>query len=94
MEKTIKSLLNLELEQAKIDEIFGVSKQKVYYWMKIRIKTEQKLKKKWDKKNLINIIDNKRTMKKGNLKAYNLINKPEKKFKNSIMIQEDNAIMH
>ena len=62
--------------------------------MKIRIKTEQKLKKKIDKKNLINIIDNKRTMKKGKLKAYNLINKPEKKFENSIIIQEDNAIMH
>ena len=64
MEKTIKSLLNQELEQAKIAEIFGVSKQKVYYWMKIRIKTEQKLKKKLDKKNMINIIDNKRKKKK------------------------------
>ena len=42
---------------------------------------------------MINIIDNKRTMKKGNLKAYNLINKPEKKLENYIMIQEDNAIM-
>ena len=50
MEKTIKSLLNLDLEQPKIAEIFGVSKQKVYYWMKIRIKTDQKLKKKLDKK--------------------------------------------
>ena len=62
--------------------------------MKIRIKTDQKLKKKLDKKNLINIIDNKRTKKKGDLKTYNLINKPEKKFENSIMIQEDNAIIH
>ena len=42
--------MNLELEQAKIAEIFGVSKQKVYYLMKIRIKTERKLTKKLDKK--------------------------------------------
>ena len=42
--------MNLELEKAKIAEIFGVSKQKVYYLMKIRIKTERKLTKKLDKK--------------------------------------------
>ena len=46
---TIKSLLEQGFKQSQIAKMLSVSKQKVYYWMKVGIKTEQKRKKNWIK---------------------------------------------
>ena len=46
------------------------------------------------KDNLRLLNKTKEQWKKLDLKRYNLINKPEKKFENSIMIQEEYAIIH
>ena len=46
---TIKSLLNQGFKQSQIVKMLKISKQKVHYWMKTEIKTEQKRRKKLDK---------------------------------------------
>ena len=47
---TIKSLLNQGLKHDQIAEILGLSKQKMHYLMKIKIKTEKKRMKKVEEK--------------------------------------------
>ena len=42
---TIKSLLNQGFKQGQIAKMLNISKQKVHYWMKVEIKTEQNRKK-------------------------------------------------
>lgn len=74
---TIKSLLNQRIKQAEIAEMLGVSKQKVHYWKKTEIKTEQKRKKKLDKKYIDKIFElakDKPTSEMGSKRIASIIN--------------------